>query len=279
VRRIYRRALKYEGKGEWEKVLRRIYRLAGLLKVRLLRSRAMSDLLNAPSLADRICDYMRCSGTTAHYLRFVLGIIAHEEQIYPDVDLVAFESLLRVEATDTNARAIRRLASEVLLESSPRWKRNSFRAPAALLILRFGDRRSLSRLRSAVATAAKREIVEPEARAAAIVYSSFGVDQFLFVRKVAARQMRNPLAEVVRLIEAIRSFVEIPNRYKNRLRLNFDSVRGVKFLDMRTLLMARLLVLSKRENVRVALRQWARANAEKQLSVFDKRMIRRLLLN
>jgi hypothetical protein len=278
LRRTYTNSLKHEDHGEWEKVLRRTYRLAGLLRVRLLRLRAMRDILSAPTLADRVCDYVRCCSTTAEYLDFIFRLVDHAEQIYPDVNLVALESLLRVEATGNDARAIRHLASNILRGGSSRWKGTVFGGPAVLLILRFGDGRSLPLLRTAVIKAERGYAAEHDARATAIVYSSFGASQFTFVRRVAARQMRNPLAAVVRVIEAIRAYREVPNRYKNRLRLSYDSVSDAKFIDMRILLMARLLSLSKNKSVRNWATQWARNRRAESVSRFDKLMIRRLLL-
>jgi hypothetical protein len=71
--------------------------LAGLTKARFLRTRAEKDLLENPPLAERISDYIRCSGSVAEYLDFVRLILAHKERIHDDVALVFFESLLRLE--------------------------------------------------------------------------------------------------------------------------------------------------------------------------------------
>jgi len=43
--RAWRLALQNEGKGQWEQIQSRIYRLAGITKARFLRRRAISDLL------------------------------------------------------------------------------------------------------------------------------------------------------------------------------------------------------------------------------------------
>jgi hypothetical protein len=56
--------------GEFEKVLRRLYRLAGIARVRFLRRRALVDILTNPGLAERICDYIRSSGTASNILIF-----------------------------------------------------------------------------------------------------------------------------------------------------------------------------------------------------------------
>jgi hypothetical protein len=63
LRQIWSRAQAHEGTGEFDKVLRRLYRLAGFAHLRFLRRRASRDMLATPGLADRLCDYMRSTGT------------------------------------------------------------------------------------------------------------------------------------------------------------------------------------------------------------------------
>jgi hypothetical protein len=54
LRQIWARAQQHDGIGEFEKVLRRLYRLAGIARVRFLRRRALVDILTNPGLAERI---------------------------------------------------------------------------------------------------------------------------------------------------------------------------------------------------------------------------------
>jgi hypothetical protein len=56
--RAWKRALRLEGEGEWEKILKWAYRLAARLGDDDLRIRAISDVLQHPRLAGRIADYM-----------------------------------------------------------------------------------------------------------------------------------------------------------------------------------------------------------------------------
>ena len=86
LRQIWAKAQRFEGVGEFEKVLKRLYRLAGFAHLRFLRRRALRDVLANPELADRVCDYMRCSGTVLEYLRWADLLMQAPEQIYPDVN-------------------------------------------------------------------------------------------------------------------------------------------------------------------------------------------------
>src|SRR5207244_942052 len=76
---------KGEGHGEWGKILKRCYRIAALAKSERLRSRAVRDVLAHPELAERIADYIRCTGTTVDHIAFVQKALKHPEQVYPDV--------------------------------------------------------------------------------------------------------------------------------------------------------------------------------------------------
>ena len=84
-------------------MLKRLYRLAGIAGARFLRRRALKDALSNPELAERVCDYMRTSGSDLEYLNFVDQLMAADEQVYANVNLAAVESLLRLESTGYEA--------------------------------------------------------------------------------------------------------------------------------------------------------------------------------
>jgi hypothetical protein len=272
VAMIWSRAKAFDGDGEFGKILKRLYRVAGLARGRLLRQRAVKDILIEPSLAERICDYMRCTGTIGEYLQFANAILSHPEQVYADVSVAIVESLLRIEAAGKDAVEIRRLASSLLKRERSMPGSEDCAAIAPLLILRFGDRRSLPLLKRTVEDTHR---VQPAAvvRAAAITYASFGVGEFRTVRATAAKLLRNHLSETVRFLEEIQNYQEVPNRYKARLRLGWDAVAGLRFFDMRVLLMARLLMLNDRRAIRVWIRDLKDTALRDSLSSFDQRLI------
>jgi hypothetical protein len=276
VRQIWSKAQPHEGIGEFDKVLRRLYLLAGFARLRFLRRRALRDALTDPTLADRVCDYMRCSGSVLEYLNWADVLMRDEEQIYPDVSVALTEGLLRLEASKFESSKIRSLAVAFM-----RGKSNIAGAPeckslAPLLILRFGDRRSLPLLRrcfdndKAVASA-------PLLRAAAIIYASYGDSEFGAVRRSASRLLRNHLADVVRLIERIRKYPDVPVRYKARLKTRYDSVAKTQFVDMRSLLTVRLLRLARATAVARWVADWRTNVLTQSISTYDQRLLNRLL--
>ncbi len=276
VKRIWKIARKYEGIGEWSKVLKRLYRLAGIARVRALRSRAIRDVLKYPDLVRRITDYMRSTSTVPEYLNFVRSIWNHPEQLYPDVNMSLTESLLRLEGKAKEVSLIRSIGSDLLRGKILIPGNLELGAIAPLIILRFGNYRSLPLLRTCFENRFDR-VSAATVRSAAIVYCSYGVDEFRVVRRMASRLLRNYLAEMVRFIERIMSYKEVPVRYKARINTRFDPVTGRDFLDMRSLLAARILNLNRKRKVQEWVRSRKEHLLESSIQPFEKRLLNRLL--
>jgi hypothetical protein len=276
LRRVWTKARPHEGVGEFDKVLRRLYRLAGIARLRFLRQRALRDVLANPELAERVCDYTRCSGTVLEYLKWADLLGLQEEQIYPNVNVALTESLLRLEADRVESSKIRSRAGRFLSGKSKILGAAECRAVAPLLVLRFGDKRSLPLLKrcfdSDKPTASAQLL-----RAAAVVYSSYGDKEFAEVRRSASRLMSNHLADVVRLVERIRKYSDVPVRYKARLKPRYDSVSGRPYLDMRALLTVRLLHLAKAPRVIKWVADWKADVLRQSISAYDRRLVNRLV--
>ena len=220
----------------------------------------------------RICDYVRVCETTREYLRFVTDLLHSDEQIYPDVTLALFESLLRVRASRREAARIRSLAVQALQQKLGAPGQLECGIVAPLLIIRFGDRRSIRLLKGVLERDAHR-LDAHVARALGLAISSYGVAEFRYVRRVASRLLRNHLASVVLMVERIGRYSEVPPRYGGRLKTRYDSVEGRAFFDMRNLLTVRLLALNKRRRVVQWIQDWrAKVLAEKLVRA-DKSML------
>lgn len=283
VRGVWKKAVKHEGIGEWEKILKRIYRLAGIAGSRNLRRRAIRDILAYPELAGRIADYMRCTGTAKEYFLFAQSVWGNEEQPYPDVNYRMMEGVLRLEVRGKEASKVRLLASSLLSGRLKIVGEPECVALAPLLILRFGDRRSLPLLRKCFEDYTDR-LTSQAVRACAVVFASFGADEFDIVRKAAARMLRNPLADMVRMVESIRTYEAVPDRWKSRFSPHWDAVAGRPFVDMRSLLAVRLLGRNQKPRVR----EWLKIRKDEfdklavstfkiGLSDYDRELLARLL--
>ena len=137
---IWATAKRYEGQGEWEKILKRLYLLAAGAESRMLRRRAYVDLIRYPELAPRLADYMRWTGSAAEYIAFSQRAWTDAEQVYEDVNVILMEKLLLLETNARQSAEVRRIGSGLL---SGKIKLRVGGEPcgsvAPLLVLRFGD--------------------------------------------------------------------------------------------------------------------------------------------
>lgn len=251
LRQAWRKAKKFEKNGgEWGKVLKRFYRLAGIYSVRFLQNRAVQDILKEPTLTERVADYIRVTSNAGQYVVFLLSLWKHEEQVYPDVNRALAEGLLKLEPTQAEARTIRKIASDLL---SGKYSKipgsNSCAALAPLLLLRYGDRRSLPLLKRLVNNLETIQI-PAIAKAAVAVYSSFSDTEYQEAVSAASLLRDNHLAHFLRMLDVSIHYKTVPVRFKIRRDPVYDSVAGEKRVDMRKLLVLRLLRLNKEKAVR-----------------------------
>lgn len=274
--KTWRFALRHKNEGEWEKIQKRIYRLAGLIKAKLLRKNARRDILKTPTLTERIADYMRCSGSRRAYLKFVKDILKHKEQIHEDVELVLVESLLRMEARGATARSVASLAIAMIKEITESKRNPVFATPACLLVLRFGNRRNILKLSHCFRE--RKNIRHPQLiRASAIIYATLGRREFTEVRRAASTLLNNPLALMVRMVRKLQGLQQVPDRFKARLNLRRDSVRGRPYMDMRTYTAGRLLRLNRYKAVRAWMKLWVKGSKKKKISAFDQTLLNKLI--
>ncbi|MFZ1546970.1 MAG: RNA-directed DNA polymerase, partial [Candidatus Nitrotoga sp.] len=270
---LWRKSRKFEKcGGEWGKILKRVYRLAGIAGARFLRHRAMRDILSEPTLTDRVADYMRVTGCAGQYVDFVLRLWKHEEQVYPDVNQVLAEGLLCVEPTLAEATVIRKIASRLLSQKydMPGWQRCAALAP--LLILRFGDKRSLRLMKRLVSNLDN--VPHPAiAKAVVAVYVSYGLAEYQEAVSAASRLRDNYLAHFLRMVDLSLQYDPVPDRFKIRREPVYDTVAGLKRVDMRKLLVLRLLRLNNKKTVRkwiMDTRDWM---VKQDVSDFDKGLV------
>ena len=182
------------------------------------------------------------------------------------------ESLLRIEPEKTNMARMRKLGKALVRQQRDFPGSEDCAAIATLLLLRFGNatlRRTLKQCVEDRQRRRPRQVV----RAAAVVYSSHDKDAFDEVRVIASEALRNHFSTVVLLVDEIKNYKEIPDRYKNRLQLGTDSVAGRKFVDMRVALSARLLLLNEKPQARQWMRDWLTKVLAEDISAYDRRLL------
>jgi hypothetical protein len=273
---IWRRGKQHERLGEFAKVLKRLYRLAGRASLVLFRGRAASDVLRDPSLVGRIADYYRHTGSISEYLDFVDALMGSAEQIYPDVNVSLTESLLRLEPGKADLPRLRKLAKSLIRRERNLPGVDDCASIAALVALRFGDETVRVHLKGCFRDT-KQNGPKQLVRASAFVYSSQSAIAYRGVRDVAGTVLRNHLSTLVRLIAEIKKYKRVPDRYIRRLSPSFDSVAGRKFIDMRVVLTARLLLLSADKNVHEWVLNWRTKMLAEDISDYDRQLLGRLV--
>ena len=264
----WQRAQKREDKGEWRKVLKRFYLSAGQLRLRLFVSRAEDDVLRDPTLASRAAHYLRtvCSGW--EFVNSALSIIRDERFVNDDVKREFAEELLRLDLRSVSAldrHRLREFARSIIAGVY----HETFRADiGALLLLRFGDRRSASTLFKAL----DRHVESSAARGMALVIAAFGGRYSARILSMDADSMQASLWSAVRLVRRIEND-PLPARARDRMQLRGDSMSGTDYLDTRVLLITLLYCLnprSKLEIVQLIKRRWSA-----RLSAGDTMLLRR----
>lgn len=264
-----------EGVGEWEKILKRFYRQAARARWRVLLKRAPSDLVVMPSLVERIGDYVRYVSKSAATVAFVEDVLKDEAQVYPDVNYQLLESLLKISPDDAARRKLLKLGSD-LIKGTRRFRGSTEARPLGpLMILRFGDGRSVKSL-FRLLDAHGQKLPQEVMRSVCAVVGGCKLIGFNAVQTAASTLLRNHLSEFVRLVLRVRDFTTVPGRFKTRVRLDHDSITGSAYVDMRALLAARLLGLSTHTAVRAWLAVTKKNHLSEPISKFEVKLINRL---
>ena len=87
---------------------------------------------------------------------------------------------------------------------------------------------------------------------------------------------RNHLSHVVRLIDVIQRYRELPGRFHPRVKLEYDDGVQGKFIDMRALVTIRLLGLNRTAPVRKWIADKRQEFLAEDLSQFDVKLLKRL---
>ena len=271
---VWEKASDDEGRGEWEKILKRVYRYAARARARFLRRRAMRDVLTYPSLTARICEYLSYTSTVFECLNFAQSILTHPEQVYPDVSYKMLDSLLQLEPTPSEAKALRNFFKSVSAAQISFPGQVLARSLVPLALLRYGDKRSVKSL-VALLRGSLDKLSTEEVRSVSLVLAGFGQQEFETIQTTAGRLLVNHLSEFVRMVQRIRQLTDVPNRLKLRIHLSKDPITSKQYIDMRTILTMRLLGLNRHHDVKQWLSSKINLFRNAPVSDFDKSLLER----
>ena len=226
-------------------------------------------------MAIRIRDYVAATGTARQYLEFAEEVWSTPVQVYADINQALAEGLLRIEADRSEATTIRRVAGELLRGKRQFPGSEACAALAPLLILRFGDKRSLRTLRRIVGRL--KEVHPAVGKAVSVVYASYGKAEYVEVINAASKLQDNFLSDFLSMLEVARCSTSVPRRFLVLRELSFDSVSDCERVDIRKLLVLRLLRLNEHPSSARWLSDSHNVLLKKRISTFDRALLKRML--
>ncbi len=236
--------------GNWPKVVKRLLRLAGLLKSDRVTLADCQDLLESqPGLAERIFEYLVARDRFTDYIALFESYLRSGNSLYEDVEALWFESLLVASPPPKAWPALRRIALEFVRGSKRGTSLQGPKVAAALTLYWLADRRQ-QRVFAALLRGS-RVLDGPTRRTLAAILCALepkGVDEWLLL---AGRESSAHVSSLVELVMKLRdgeSFF-IPKQLVFARR---PSVLDRFVFDARSWLRLELLALSPRLDVRNA---------------------------
>lgn len=247
--------------GHWDKLVKRMYRLAGLLKsdkITLVHHKEF--LVDAPQLAERIFEYILSQNRFWDYLRLFKWLLNSGNSLYENVEAQWFESLLLSSPPPMIRSKLRKIAVEFVRGSKRGTGKLGPRVPAALLIYWLWDGRQGKVLETILNSL---QVIDGPTRRtmAAILCARKGAQAERWLL-LAAREPSPEVSSIIQLINKLREGkpVVLP---KPLIFVKYPPVFDRYIYDARAWLRLELLTLSFRKDVRGAVKnalKFARKN-------------------
>jgi hypothetical protein len=268
-------ACKYEGKGNWDKVLKRFYGLASILGSSLLWQRVYDDLVNYPTLAPRIFEYMIARKTYAKLVQTFEEYIRNGECLYESVALSFFEAFLISDPPAKVRVKLRKLAQRALGKDWPPELGAHPKYAAAICLFWVGDKRSARSLLKQVREHG-RELPEGVTRALISGAACLAPDKIQDVLIAAVQAGKPSVASLATTIVRLRS-KQIQDIEGSRIlfpRYSWALQRNI--YDARMWLRLEILAFSTSPKIRVKLQKEIERLIGESLTASETRCLNRL---
>lgn len=269
-------ALVNGNRGNWDKILKRVYGLAAILHSPLMAQRSYDDLVSFPTLANRIFEYYVARKAYVGLADLFERYVKQGECIHESVALAFFETILSSDPPPNARRRLRDLAKTVLDKTWPPNLGSYPKSSAALCLYWLGDKRSASVFRRLIQNQGK-DLPEGVVRALVASAAALDPDKVNETLVAAVRVGKPDVASLATTISRLRggSIAEIQGSKILNPRYSWTQQRNV--YDARMWL--RLEVLAFAESLRVIAKvkkEIARLKKE-PLSGTEARCLRRLV--
>ncbi|MBK9617597.1 MAG: hypothetical protein IPO31_00255 [Candidatus Obscuribacter sp.] len=246
-------AFQLEGKGNWDKILKRFYGFAGRLGMKFLRRRAYNDLITYPLLAPRIFEYYVALSDYGGLLELFDRMIEEHESIYESVENCFFETVLNCNVPDHFRKPFREFCGKWLKNPSIGSGRPFSRGSAALCLYWLGDKRSVKAIKR-VLDAEGIDYPASSTRALVSAYIALAPEQLDYALGICARISNGELSSVSRFIHVLSNDGSLRCALP-RITQRVPYSTQIPVFEARTWLRLEVLSLSKA----TAVKKWLRA--------------------
>jgi len=123
------------GRGNWDKILKRVYGYSAQLDVADLEARALVDLIDYPYLADRIFAYFARRNRAGQLLRLFEAYLSADENLHEFIESRFFEACLVLSPPTRVRNGIRKLAGLFAKGQHPKQTRRPLGRASAIICL------------------------------------------------------------------------------------------------------------------------------------------------
>lgn len=201
---LWAKATSLEGKGNWDKILKRFYSLASMLRSPLLVGRTYEDLVRYPYLAKKIFEYFIARSAYVGLADLFDRYVATGECLYESVALAFFEVVLGSDPPGKARRKLRDLSRRVLTGDLLSELGSYPKQSAALCLYWLGDGRSVRTMRVLLAREGH-ELPEGVARALLAGALCLDPDNASDTLSIAVRAGKSGIASIATLLSRLQS--------------------------------------------------------------------------
>lgn len=270
---VWEEALQLEGEGNWDKILKRFYGVAGRLRMPFLKQRAHDDLITHPLLAHRIFEYFSALSDFERLLQIFSNLVDEGESLYENVEAAFFENILLSNIPSASRSAFRKLTQSWLSNQSLGSGRPYSRGIAALCLYWLGDRRSIPSIRRALVEDAT-SYPATTTRALVAVYIAMAPEKANDALKICGRFANREVASFSRFVQEIRSNKNLQCTLPRvSQRKPFSTQIGI--FEARTWIRLEIMQLSKSAAIQAWLKSQHAYISKQQLGDCEQRVFNR----
>jgi len=266
-------SLVLENHGNWSKILKRFYGMAGRLNEPFLKTRALSDLIAFPLLAPRIFEYYAALQDFSGLLELFSELVESKESLYESAEAAFFEGILLCNIPNDLRSKFREFTYQWLTNQNLGTGRPYSRGSAALCLYWLGDKRSVSAIEKVLLNEAH-NYPATTSRALVAAYTALAPEKIDVALKICARLANKELASFAQFVDVIMESENIVCSLP-RVSCRRPYSSQISIFEARTWLRLEILTLAKSQGIRNWLKSQKATIEKNTLGDCEKRVFKR----